>query len=110
MPLKYKELPLYVAVIECDPDVSFETTSVDLPEPEQVPVPRTFVPSLNVTDPFGVPPYRAVTVAVSVTDCPYTEGFGEEISAVVVGALFTTCVTAREVLAGRCACLPHTLP
>ncbi len=65
---------MYVAVIECDPDVSFETTSVDLPEPEQIPVPRVFVPSLNVTDPFVVPPNREVTVAVSVTDCPYTEG------------------------------------
>jgi hypothetical protein len=65
-------------------------------------VARAFVPSLNVTDPFGVPPKRAVTVAVSVTDCPYTDGLSEEISAVAVGALFTTCATAAEVLAGRC--------
>jgi hypothetical protein len=30
--LMYKELPLYVALIECDPDISFEVTNVDLPE------------------------------------------------------------------------------
>src|SRR5437764_896604 len=31
--LRSKELPLYVVVIECYPDVSLEVTSVNLPDP-----------------------------------------------------------------------------
>jgi len=38
----------------------------------------------------GVPP-PLVTVAVNVTDCPKTDGLGDELTAVVVAGLFTTC-------------------
>lgn len=37
------------------------------------------LPCLKLTVPVGVPP-DDVTVAVNVTDCPYMEGFGLEVS------------------------------
>ena len=43
-------------------------------------------PSINVTLPVGEPPDAELTVAVSVTDCPNTEGLAEEFSTLVVGA------------------------
>jgi hypothetical protein len=47
---------------------------------------------MNVTVPVGVPEPGEVTVtiAVKVTDWPKTDGFTEELTAVVVAALFTT--------------------
>src|SRR5690242_17075894 len=49
---------------------------------------------VNVTLPVGVPAPGAVTltVAVKVTDCPITDGFALELTAVVVAALFTVKV------------------
>jgi hypothetical protein len=43
------------------------------------------LPLLNVTVPVGVPPDCPVTVAVSVTDSPKMDGFGDEVNTVVVG-------------------------
>ncbi len=40
--------------------------------------------------PFGAPSVE-VTVAVNVAICPYTDGFGAEVTLVVVLALFTVC-------------------
>ncbi len=56
---------------------------------------------MNVTVPVGVPDpgVTALTVAVKVTACPKTDGFAEELSAVVVDAWFTTWLSADEVLA-----------
>jgi len=51
---------------------------------------------LNVTFPVGVP--EPVTVAVNVTIWPTPEGFGEDVSDVVVGARFTTCFRFADVL------------
>ena len=53
--------------------------------------PSTVVPSVKVTRPVGVPAPGATgtTVAVRVTACPSTEGFGEVSSVVVVFALAT---------------------
>jgi len=55
-------------------------------------VPRDATPSKNSTIPVGVPDpgATAVTVAVKVTDCPYTDGLRDEVTAVVVDAIFTT--------------------
>jgi hypothetical protein len=39
-----------------------------------------------------------LTVAVSVTDCPKTDGFTEDAKAVVLLAWFTVCVKLGEVL------------
>jgi hypothetical protein len=44
------------------------------------------------------PGETAAIVAVKVTDCPKTEGFAEDVNAVVVLALLTTWFTAELVL------------
>jgi hypothetical protein len=56
-----------------------------------VSLPRTVVPSLNVTEPVGVPAAGLVTliVAVNVTAVFMTEGLGAEPTAVVVAPLVT---------------------
>ena len=75
--------------------------AAEVAEPEvSVTEPREVAPSKNSIDPVAVPAPGAVvaTVAVNVTDCPKTEGFAEEVKAVVVLALFTTWLTAELVL------------
>ena len=69
-----------------------EVVKVAMP-PLSVPVPIGLPPSRNVTVPVGVPVPGATgeTVAVKVTDWPKTEGFADEVTAVVVSALLTTC-------------------
>jgi hypothetical protein len=64
-------------------------------------VPNTVVPSLNVALPVGMPEVEDFTVAVNVTDRPWVEGFFELITDVEVGALFTVCDTAADVLPAR---------
>jgi hypothetical protein len=61
--------------------------------PMIVPDPIGPPPSRNVTVPVGVPAPggTAATVAVKVTDWPKTEGFTDEVTAVSVLALLTTC-------------------
>ena len=65
-------------------------------------MPSMVAPSLKVTVPVGVPAPE-LTVAVNVTDCPETEGLGEEASAVLVAAnaWLTTWLSAVEVLAAK---------
>ena len=61
--------------------------AADVAEPaDSVTVPREVVPLKNSTDPAAVPAPGAVaaTVAVKVTDCAKTEGFTEDVNAVVV--------------------------
>ena len=88
-------LPPYTAVIGCDATESAEVPKVATPDAFNVPVPITVAPSLKVTVPVGVAVAGATgaTVAVNVTDCPNTDGLRDEVTAVVVSALFTTCVT-----------------
>src|SRR5207302_618974 len=58
---------------------------------------RTPLPSAtNSTVPGGAPAPGAVTAAVKVTPWPDTEGFGKEVTPVVVLALTTTCPPSRE--------------
>ena len=61
--------------------------------PTNVPLPIGLPPSRNVTDPVGVPVAgaTAVTVAVKVTAWPRMEGFTDEVTAVEVLPLLTTC-------------------
>ncbi len=73
-------------MIECPATGSDEVEKVATPEPFRVPVPRVAAPSLNVTVPVGVPPAE-LTVAVNVTIWPKTEGWADEVSAVVVVAV-----------------------
>ncbi len=51
---------------------------------------------MKVTLPVAVPVAgnTAETVAVKVTDCPATEGFGAAVKLVAAAALLTTCVKA----------------
>jgi hypothetical protein len=57
--------------------------------------PIVFAPSMKVTLP--VTPAE-LTVAVIVTLWPNVEGFCDDISVIVVEALFTTCVSTVDVL------------
>ena len=87
--LKFPSL-LYTAVMEC---VAVESVEIETPPVALVSAaePIEVAPSKNSTEPVGVPAPGAValTVAVNVTDCPCTEGFISETTAVVVAALFT---------------------
>ena len=75
----------------CGPAARAEVVNVATP-PLSVPESIGLPPSRNVTDPVGVPVpgATAATVAVKVTDWPNTEGFWDEVTAVVVLALLTT--------------------
>jgi hypothetical protein len=55
--------------------------------------PSRFVPSKKLTVPPGVPEAgaTALTLAEKVTGCPATDGFADEVRAVVLLALFTVC-------------------
>ena len=64
---------------------------------ESAAVPSVVVPSINVTEPVGVPAGVGVTVAVKVIDCATFEGFAEDVNAVDV-APFTACVSAADIL------------
>jgi hypothetical protein len=75
--------------------------AAEVAEPEDSEtIPREVVPSKNSTDPVAVPApgVEGATFAVKVIDCPKTEGFTEDVNAVVVLALFTTWLTAELVL------------
>jgi hypothetical protein len=60
--------PPYCDVMECTPTVSVDVLNVATP-PDNVPVSRAIVSSMNVTEPFGVPAVL-VTVTVKVTKLP----------------------------------------
>jgi hypothetical protein len=55
---------------------------------------KALLPSKKLTVPVAV---DDETVAVKITDCPTTDGFGLEVSVVAVLG-FTTCVSLTEVL------------
>jgi hypothetical protein len=82
--------------------------NVAWPEPFRVPVPRVLGPSLKVTVPVGVPApgLFTVTVAVNVTDCPNADGLAEELTDVVVPAVFTIWLSVLEVLPLKCVSPP----
>jgi hypothetical protein len=85
-------LPPYVTVITCEPTTSDDVLYVTKP-PLSMGV-LTGPPSIViVTTPVGVPVPGAavVTVAVNVTDWPSREGFGADVTFVVVFALLTVC-------------------
>jgi hypothetical protein len=91
--------PLYTAVIEWLAAASELVVNVAVP-PDRVLVPSVVLPSLNVTVPVGLPAPGAetATVAVKVTLCPTTDGLSDEVTVVVVLALFTTWVNTALVL------------
>ena len=81
--------------MECAPAVSAAAVSVAVP-PLNATEPKEVAPSKNSTVP--VEPEDGLTVAVKVTCCPNTEGFSDDVNAVVVLAGLTVCVTAEDVL------------
>ena len=105
LPVKLASPP-YTTVIECDPTASVDVLNVALPL-LRIPVPMVVVPSLNVTDPVGVPVVDEFTVAVKITEFPRFEGFSEEVTLLDVAALFTVCVSIAEVLPLKFASPPY---
>jgi len=97
---------LYSAVRLWLPTLRFDLVHIALPKPSNCTEPHSVVvPSLNATVPVGVPPAE-VTVAVNVTVSPYVEGFGDDVSVVVVVAL-TVCDTGAEVLERKLESPPY---
>lgn len=84
-------VPVKVAVIECVPEASVLVAKVALPAETATFEASVVAPSVNVTEPVGVPALLA-TVAVKVTDWPEVDGFAEDASVVEVVA-FTVCVS-----------------
>src|SRR5438128_468285 len=72
--------PPYCAVREWVPAPRFKNIRVARLAPESVAVPSAVVPSKNVM----VPVAAGATVAVSETGCPNVDGFGDDVSVVVV--------------------------
>jgi hypothetical protein len=90
--------PLYVAVIGCVPATRDDVDKVVVAL-LSVLVPREIPLSKNVTVPVGVAePVVWVTVAVKVTCCPKTDGFGLEVRLVVEAVGSTLKDTALEAL------------
>ncbi len=78
------EVPLYVAVTVVFPAGNAEVVRLALP-PDRLTVPRVVVPAVNVTVPTGTT-VGDLTVALKTTFSPTTDGFGEEVTVVVVVA------------------------
>ena len=74
--------------------------NVAKPELSSVPVAKTVAPSLNTTVPVGVPVPGAVaiTLAVTITGWPYSEGLALEVTEVVEVAWFTSWLRFDDVL------------
>jgi hypothetical protein len=80
----------------CEPELRDDVVKLATPF-FKFPVPNAVFPSMNVTFPVDVV-VGDVTVAVNFTFCFTLEGFGAEVSAVDEVALFTTCLSADDLL------------
>ena len=76
--------PPYRALIRCCPVARLDVWNDPTPLVSEL-LPRTDVPSLNVTVPVAV---DGVTVAVKATTAPKVAGFGDALSAVAVDGFF----------------------
>jgi hypothetical protein len=93
LPLKFPSPLVKTAVMSLWlPTESAVVVRVATPDPLRVPVPNDVATSKNCALPVGVPVpgATAVTVAVSVTDWPYVEELGDDVTTVDVLALLTT--------------------
>src|ERR1700674_4484128 len=90
--------PLYVAVMLRTLGRSELVDNIAFPVLSTIRVPRLVVPSLKVIVPVGVPAPGGgtATVAVKVTLCPKTDGFGVLARVVVVVGWMTVTVTRSE--------------
>lgn len=92
---------MYIAVTEFVPTGSYEVVN-DAEPPLRVPLPSTVLPFINETvSPFGGIPTADATTAVKITDSSLIEGFGEELSPVVVFAGGESLNTVPQPVAGR---------
>jgi len=110
LPLKLL-LPLYSAVIVWLPTLSeLIAPLVALPPLKLTGLPKSTPSILNCTVPPGVPDpgALALTVAAKVTLWPNTEGLADEVTLVLVSALFTSCVIAPDVLVLKLPSPPYT--
>ncbi len=71
----------------CEATLSDDALKLAVPLASET-LPSDAAPSMNVTDPVGVPDPGALaaTVAMNVADCPNTDGFGLALTVVVVAA------------------------
>jgi hypothetical protein len=65
------------------------------PEASRVTIPNFVLPSLNVTEPDGIPPPDELTLTLKVTGWPDVEGFSVDAIVTLLGS-FTPC--PREVV------------
>jgi hypothetical protein len=96
LPRKFA-VPENVAVMTVVPFGSVAVDTRAMPFELTLTVPMIPVPVENVTEPAGAP-IGVETVAVNVTVRPAETGFEDEVSAVLVGAGVTACVTGAEAL------------
>ena len=91
--------PEYWAVTEWVATLNADVDNVAL-SPLMLDVPNDVTPSKNSIVPLGLPAPGddTLTRAVNVTFCSNVDGFTDELIAVVVLALFTTWLTADDVL------------
>ena len=68
------------------------------PEPSSIADASFLWPSSSTTLPLDGPPNVELTVTVKVTTCPTKDGFGDDMTAVVVGRRVTSSVTLFDVL------------
>jgi len=96
--------PPYTAVMEGVPTARAEVEKMAMP-PVSSAVPSVVAPSMNVTEPVGVPVLgsRASTWAVKVRLWPKTPGFADEMRVVFVLDWPTTWFSAGEVVAVKSA-------
>jgi hypothetical protein len=90
--------PEYTAVIVCVPAASPAVVRVALPLLSRGAVPRTVEASSNVTVPVGVPAPLDVTVVLRTTGVPEAEGFGDDVSTVVLELLAVVQVSGGLVI------------
>src|SRR5271166_4366577 len=90
--------PLYVAVIVCAPNVKLAVWQFATALTSATALQIGVLPSKNVTVPVGTPPKWPATVALIVTGWFKKDGFGEEVTDVVVAAWFTICVNGEALL------------
>jgi len=89
---------VYVAEIDVEPIARLDVVQLAVAAVRATFVHNAFPPDLNVTVPVGVSTLGAAeTVAVKVMPCPFTAGFTEEVSAVVVVAFAIATTTPDEV-------------
>lgn len=96
---------MYTAVINKDTTGREDVVQAAWPAVLSVTVLSAVAPFLNVTVPVGtpLPGELAVTVALKVTGCPYTDGLEVLLSEVEVESLPTNWTTCTEVLIPKLA-------